>query len=64
MTFTLKERSPAAKAAYFQGCNFGIESCAQILDEQALEYNKLRDPGMANHCRALARRLRNLKTDN
>lgn len=37
-----------------------IEECAKLLDESAQEFNRLRDPGMANHDRALARKLRAL----
>lgn len=34
------------------------ERAAKVLDDRAQEYNKIRDPGMANHCRALARTIR------
>lgn len=32
----------------------GIERAAAYLNECAQEYNRTRDPGMANHCRAKA----------
>lgn len=41
--------------------NVAVEKCAAILDDSAQEFNRLRDPGMANHDRALARKLRSLK---
>lgn len=33
-------------------------ACAALLDAKAREFNRLRDPGMANHCRVLAREIR------
>lgn len=33
-------------------------ACAALLDKRAQEYNRQRDPGMANHCRQLARAIR------
>lgn len=38
------------------------ERCAALLEARAQEFNRLRDPGMANHCRSLAARIR--KGDN
>lgn len=34
------------------------DACADKLNDAALRYNKQRDPGMANHCRLLARTIR------
>lgn len=42
--------------------NVAVEKCAATLDGSAQEFNRLRDPGMANHDRAIARKLRALKT--
>lgn len=39
-----------------------IEECAAVLDANAQELNELRDPGMANHDRSLARKIRALKS--
>lgn len=34
------------------------EACAQILDERAQDFNRQRDPGMANSCRSHAAAIR------
>jgi hypothetical protein len=34
------------------------EDAARIADDRAQHFNKLRDPGMANHCRSLAAAIR------
>lgn len=36
------------------------ERCALFLEEWAQHYRKQRDPGMANHCQAMAKRIRDL----
>lgn len=54
----LVERSPEARAAYLEGFNAAVEMSAQILDGKAHDYNVQRDPGMANHCRAVALTIR------
>lgn len=38
-----------------------IEECAKVLDEHAQDMNRIRDVGMANHDRSLARKVRALK---
>jgi hypothetical protein len=43
--------------------NEGLEKAAALLDENAQSFNKIRDPGMANHDRALAKRIRALKQE-
>ncbi len=42
--------------------NAALEEAAALLDDNAQHFNRLRDPGMANHDRALAARIRKLKT--
>lgn len=37
-----------------------IEECARILDEAAQDWNRIRDPGMANNARSYARKIRAL----
>jgi hypothetical protein len=37
-----------------------IEECAKILDEAAIDWNRIRDPGMANSARSYARKIRAL----
>lgn len=39
-----------------------IEECAKILDDCAQDWNRIRDPGMANNARAYARKIRALST--
>lgn len=34
------------------------ERCAKVLEAKAQELYEMRDPGMANHCRMLAREIR------
>ena len=34
------------------------ERCAQILDEAAQDWNRIRDPGMANNARSYAKKIR------
>jgi hypothetical protein len=46
--------------AFDAGRRAGLEAAASMLDEEAQEYNRIRDPGMANHCRARAKRIRAL----
>ena len=36
----------------------GMEEAARILDERAQEWNRRRDPGMANHDRSMAKVIR------
>lgn len=36
------------------------ERCARVLDDAAQDWNRIRDPGMANHCRTMARKIRGL----
>lgn len=38
----------------------GIEAAATLLDEAAQDWNRIRDPGMANNARAYAKRVRTL----
>ncbi len=38
----------------------GLERAASYLDGCALDFNRMRDPGMANHCRAKAKAIRAL----
>jgi hypothetical protein len=35
------------------------EACAKILDECASDWNRIRDPGMANNARSYAKKIRN-----
>lgn len=42
------------------GRKAGLNEAASLLEEKAQDYNRIRDPGMANHCRAYARRIRAL----
>jgi len=44
--------------AFEAGRRSGLGEAAAMLDEDAQEYNRIRDPGMANHCRARAKRIR------
>lgn len=37
-----------------------IEECAKVLDEAAQDWNRIRDPGMANNARSYARKIRAL----
>ena len=39
-----------------------IEECAVLLDGGAQDLNRQRDPGMANHLRAWAKKIRALKS--
>lgn len=39
-----------------------IEECAKVLDSVAQDWNRIRDPGMANNARAYAKKLRRLAT--
>lgn len=41
-----------------------IEECAAILDACAQDWNRIRDPGMANNARAYAKKIRALKSIN
>jgi len=47
-------------AAFEAGRRAGLNEAAAMLDNEAQEYNRIRDPGMANHCRARAKRIRAL----
>lgn len=38
-----------------------LEEAAALLDKRAQEFNRERNPGLANHCRSLARAVRELK---
>lgn len=48
---------PAHARAYRKAVADEREECAKVLDDVAQE-----DPGMANHCRMLARRIRERET--
>jgi hypothetical protein len=37
-----------------------IEECAAVLDECAQDWNRIRDPGMANNARCYAKKIRDL----
>lgn len=45
------------------GRDGALEEAAQLLDANAQYFNKIRDPGMANHDRSLAKRIRALKAE-
>jgi hypothetical protein len=40
-----------------------IEECARVLDAAAQDWNRIRDPGMANNARSYAKRIRALSTN-
>lgn len=42
--------------------NVVIEECAKVLDDAAQDWNRIRDPGMANNARSYARKIRTLAT--
>lgn len=46
---------------YARGWNAGLEKAAAYLDECAQDWNRIRDPGMANHCRKHAKAIRDLR---
>ena len=47
-------------ATYLRGWNEGIERAAETLDEAAQDWNRIRDPGMANNARSYAKKIRAL----
>jgi len=59
-----KDRLDALAAPPKQKRDAVIEECAAILDAAAQEFNRIRDPGMANQARSYARRIRALKSSN
>jgi hypothetical protein len=40
-----------------------IEECAKVLDEAAQDWNRIRDPGMANNARSYAKKIRALASE-
>ena len=42
------------------GYNAGIEAAAKVLDDAAQDWNRIRDPGMANNARSYAKKIRSL----
>lgn len=45
------------------GWNEAIERAAKVLDDAAQDWNRIRDPGMANNARSYAKRIRALKRE-
>lgn len=41
--------------------NAGIEAAAKVLDDAAQDWNRIRDPGMANNARSYAKKIRSLQ---
>jgi hypothetical protein len=60
MDFSGTELDSLENAAFEAGRRAGLNEAAAMLDNEAQEYNRIRDPGMANHCRARAKRIRAL----
>jgi hypothetical protein len=54
------EMDKIENAAFEAGRRSGLGEAAAMLDADAQDYNRMRDPGMANHCRAKAKRIRAL----
>lgn len=48
----------AIDSAIATGREVERERCAKVLEDKAQWFNKRREPGMANHCRALAAEIR------
>jgi hypothetical protein len=59
-TFVGEVASEAAERAHFSAWNRAIEAAATLHDCAAQEMNRLRDPGMANHHRQWAAKIRKL----
>lgn len=52
--------TPPAQGDAAQPGADGLEKAARYMEDRAQEYNRIRDPGMANHCRACASGIRKL----
>lgn len=51
----------SAFAQYIADRNSAFEEAALYLDKCAQDWNRIRDPGMANHCRKHAKAIRGMK---